>query len=207
MSELTKGSRPKEHGNPSGKDPKGKERKPTPFERRVEARVLERVQARQQELAAEAEAQLDDAALTEPASLARPAAHSPAEGGNEDPLAEARRIAARVDPEVLAAMKHGANGGQQEELLQAAALIEQVLRRQGKPAPRASTVIQPSGGGLPAPDLRAEYEKRLRTLRPGDVAGLMELKREFRKKGAGSLLNRTICHSERSEESLWRLVF
>ena len=53
-----------------------------------------------------------------------------------------------------------------------------------RPAARASHVIQPSGGGLPpAPDLRAEYEKRVAALRPGDVAGLMEIKREFRKKG------------------------
>jgi len=53
-----------------------------------------------------------------------------------------------------------------------------------RPAARASHVIQPSGGGLPpAPDLRAEYEQRVATLRPGDVAGLMEVKREFRKKG------------------------
>jgi len=52
------------------------------------------------------------------------------------------------------------------------------------PAARASHVIQPSGGGLPpAPDLRAEYEQRVATVRPGDVAGLMEVKREFRKKG------------------------
>jgi hypothetical protein len=53
-----------------------------------------------------------------------------------------------------------------------------------RPAARASHVIQPSGGGLPpAPDLRTEYETRLASVRPGDVAGLMEIKREFRKKG------------------------
>ena len=53
-----------------------------------------------------------------------------------------------------------------------------------RPAARASHVIQPSGGGLPpAPDLRAEYERRVGALRPGDVAGLLDLKREFRKKG------------------------
>ena len=33
------------------------------------------------------------------------------------------------------------------------------------------------------PDLRAEYERRVGALRPGDVAGLLDLKREFRKKG------------------------
>ena len=53
-----------------------------------------------------------------------------------------------------------------------------------RPAARASHVIQPSGGGLPpAPDLRAEYERRVGALRPGDVAGLLDLKREFRKRG------------------------
>jgi TolA-binding protein len=50
-------------------------------------------------------------------------------------------------------------------------------------SPRASHLIQPSGGGVPAPDLRREYERRLETLRLGDIAGLMELKREFRKRG------------------------
>jgi hypothetical protein len=49
---------------------------------------------------------------------------------------------------------------------------------------RASHLIQPSGGGIPpAPDLRAEYEKRVNELRPGDIDGLMEVKREFRKRG------------------------
>lgn len=49
---------------------------------------------------------------------------------------------------------------------------------------RASHVIQPSGGGLPpAPDLRAEYERRVSAVRPGDVARLLEVKREFRKRG------------------------
>lgn len=48
---------------------------------------------------------------------------------------------------------------------------------------KASHVIQPSGGGLPAPDPRAEYEKRVAELRPGDIGGLMELKREYRRRG------------------------
>jgi hypothetical protein len=59
------------------------------------------------------------------------------------------------------------------------------LAQGGAPAvqPRASHRIQPSGGGVPAPDLLAEYERRISALRPGDVAGLMEIKREFRKRG------------------------
>lgn len=52
-----------------------------------------------------------------------------------------------------------------------------------EPAARASHVIQPSGGGLPAQDLRAAYDQRVAALRPGDVAGLMEVKRDFRKRG------------------------
>jgi hypothetical protein len=51
------------------------------------------------------------------------------------------------------------------------------------PQPRASHRIQPSGGGVPMPDLRAEYERRVAALRLGDVAGLMDIKREFRKRG------------------------
>ena len=54
---------------------------------------------------------------------------------------------------------------------------------QSEPVVKASHIIQPSGGGLPTPDLRAEYEKRVASLRLGDVAGLMEVKREFRKRG------------------------
>jgi hypothetical protein len=61
-------------------------------------------------------------------------------------------------------------------------LTELAAKRTGSPS-KASHAIQPSGGGLPAPDLRAEYERRVATLRPGDVAGLMEVKREFRKRG------------------------
>ena len=66
----------------------------------------------------------------------------------------------------------------------AAAVSAEAAQPPERPAARASHVIQPSGGGLPpAPDLRAEYEKRVAAVRPGDVAGLMEIKREFRKKG------------------------
>lgn len=63
-----------------------------------------------------------------------------------------------------------------------ARLASLAVGRQQRPAARASHAIQPSGG-LPAPDLRAEYERRVAALRPGDLAGLMEAKREFRKRG------------------------
>ncbi|MCW5877727.1 MAG: hypothetical protein KIS80_02525 [Anaerolineales bacterium] len=53
-----------------------------------------------------------------------------------------------------------------------------------RPAPRASHIVQPGGGGLPpAPDLRGEYEAQVAQLRPGDLAGLLELKRRFRARG------------------------
>ena len=52
--------------------------------------------------------------------------------------------------------------------------------RKGNVHPAA--VVQPSGGA-PQADLRSEYQMRLQQLRPGDVNGLMELKREFRGKG------------------------
>ncbi len=48
---------------------------------------------------------------------------------------------------------------------------------------RASRVIPPSGAGAPAPDLRAEYQRRLLALRRGDLGAVLELKREFRNKG------------------------
>ncbi|UYN91877.1 MAG: hypothetical protein KIT70_11030 [Anaerolineales bacterium] len=50
-------------------------------------------------------------------------------------------------------------------------------------AGRPSRVVPPSGAGAPAPDLRAEYQRRLRSLRPGDLGAVLELKREFRNKG------------------------
>jgi hypothetical protein len=61
-------------------------------------------------------------------------------------------------------------------------LASLAVGRQPRPAARASHAIQPSGG-MPVPDLRGEYEHRVAALRPGDIAGLMEAKREFRKRG------------------------
>lgn len=62
-------------------------------------------------------------------------------------------------------------------------ITEIALRRVGRPRGRAATVMQPTGGGTPEPDLRGDYELRRAKLRPGDINGLLELKREFRKKG------------------------
>ena len=57
------------------------------------------------------------------------------------------------------------------------------LERSKRPVATAASVIQPSGRSAPAPDLRSDYDTRKTRLRPGDVNALMELKREFRKKG------------------------
>lgn len=99
----------------------------------------------------------------------------------------ARRILAQAgledDPEALQMLKRGANGDQVDALRMVADIAQLAVRRREKPPTKAGAVIQPSGGGMPTPDLRAEYEKRLRALRPGDVASVSDLKREFRKKG------------------------
>ena len=62
-------------------------------------------------------------------------------------------------------------------------LTELTLRRTNRPRAGAATVAQPGGSHLPEPDLRQEYDQRKKRLRPGDVGALMELKREFRRKG------------------------
>jgi hypothetical protein len=93
------------------------------------------------------------------------------------------------DPEALRLLRQARGQGPHAELRLLADLAGLALKRMEKPArggldrTKASTVILPSGGGLPAPDLRAEYEKRVRALRAGDMDGLMAVKREFRKRG------------------------
>lgn len=87
------------------------------------------------------------------------------------------------DPEALRLLRQARGNGPQAEIKLVGDLAELALRRLEKRGARASTVIQPSGGGVPRPDLRAEYEKRVGALRPGDVSGLMEVKREFRGRG------------------------
>jgi hypothetical protein len=86
------------------------------------------------------------------------------------------------DPEALRLLRMARGNGPQAEIKLVGDLAELALRRLEKRG-RASTVIQPSGGGAPRPDLRSEYEKQVGALRPGDVAGLMEVKREFRGRG------------------------
>jgi hypothetical protein len=87
------------------------------------------------------------------------------------------------DPEALRLLRQARGQGPHAELRLLADLAGLALKRLEKPSTKGSTVILPSGGGLPAPDLRAEYEKRVRALRAGDMDGLMAVKREFRKRG------------------------
>lgn len=102
-------------------------------------------------------------------------------------VSQVRRILQQAnlenDPEALRLLREARGQGPQAELRLLADLAELAIRRVEKPAAKASAVILPSGGGVPKPDLRVEYEKRLTGLRAGDVAGLSELKREFRGKG------------------------
>ncbi|MDH3944362.1 MAG: hypothetical protein OEV06_09750, partial [Anaerolineae bacterium] len=62
-------------------------------------------------------------------------------------------------------------------------ITELALRRAGRRRGQPATVVQPTGGGAPQPDLRNQYDQRKSKLRPGDINGLLDLKREFRKKG------------------------
>lgn len=105
----------------------------------------------------------------------------------DGPITQVRRILQQAelenDPEALRLLRQARGNGPQAEIRLLGDLAELVLRRVEKPAARASQVIQPGGGGLPVADLRSEYEKRMGAVRPGDMAGVMEVKREFRKRG------------------------
>ncbi|HLE41410.1 MAG TPA: hypothetical protein VI956_07885 [Nitrospirota bacterium] len=169
-------------------------RKPTAFEKRVEARAMDRVVKALE-------------SRPEPAPLTDPVAGSPEEpapvSGPEDAGSSVKSMEGVATPPATARNGDSAEAADAASAFRAALRLLQgsevgsspkalrlladlaELAQGGAPTPqsRASHVIQPSGGGLPAPDLRAEYEKRVGELRPGDIAGLMELKREFRKRG------------------------
>lgn len=168
-----------------------KQWKPTAFERRVEARVAKHV-ATQLEDGLE-----QDEALTEGVAAAAAGAKAASgpnaveiSSGSASGLAQAQRILREAqldqDPEALRLLQTAGEGqpaSPQAELRLLGDLADLLLRRLARPLAKASHAVQPSGGLPPAPDLHAEYEKRVGALRPGDLAGLMELKREFRKKG------------------------
>ena len=168
-------------------------RKPTAFEKRVEARAMDRV-------VKALESRPDQPALTdsdagsreEQASVSGPenADSTSSVVGIATPTSSARNGESAQAADAASAFRaalrllQGSEVGSSPKALRLLADLAE-LAQGGAPTPqsRASHVIQPSGGGLPAPDLRAEYEKRVGELRPGDIAGLMELKREFRKRG------------------------
>jgi hypothetical protein len=167
---------------PRGGKSKKKQWKPTVFEKRVEARVAKRVQQ-------EVDRRLQDAEtrLAEKPALPQPSDQELANEPHAPAVSQVRRILQRAklenDPEALRLLRQARGQGPQAELRLLGDLAELALRRVDKPAAKAGAVIVPSGGGVPTPDPRTEYEKRLQTLRPGDVGGLTELKREFRAKG------------------------
>jgi hypothetical protein len=70
-----------------------------------------------------------------------------------------------------------------QALVATAADALQRLARWGAPQGRASLAIPPGGGGAPPADLPAEYRRRMAALRPGYLAAVVELKREFRQRG------------------------
>lgn len=94
------------------------------------------------------------------------------------------RVGLGNDPEAVSLMQEISHSQDEKSYLDMMEdLVTLTLRRTGLEKAPAATVIQPSGGIAPAQDLREAYEQRKVRLRPGDVNGLMALKREFREKG------------------------
>lgn len=102
-----------------------------------------------------------------------------------DAAKSASQGASKKQQRIADLVKEQLHGQLKLELEQALeARLAQLAAAPGQPAAgRPSRVMPPSGAGAPAPDLRAEYQRRLRSLRPGDLAAVLELKREFRNKG------------------------
>jgi hypothetical protein len=103
-------------------------------------------------------------------------------------IGRAARLLDRVglgnDPEAVALMQENAHSQDKESYLDMMEdLVSMTLRRVGREEAPATAVIQPGGGIAPVEDLQGAYERRKKKLRPGDVNGLMALKKEFREKG------------------------
>lgn len=115
---------------------------------------------------------------------------SPQELSAQDPalqqlLAGLQDTGLTNDPAALRLLRNARGQGPQAELRVLADLAALAVARMAAPAgvaSKASHAILPSGGAS-QPDLRAEYERRVRAVRPGDLAGVMDVKREFRKRG------------------------
>jgi hypothetical protein len=94
------------------------------------------------------------------------------------------RVGLGNDPEVVSLLQdqsENLDGGDYLDLMED--LVAMALRRVGREATPATAVVQPGGGIAPVEDLQGAYEQRKKKLRPGDVNGLMALKKEFREKG------------------------
>lgn len=95
-----------------------------------------------------------------------------------------KRVGLGNDPEVIALLHdqvESFGGGDYLDLMED--LVAITLRREGREEVPAAVVIQPGGGIAPVENLQGAYEQRKKKLRPGDVNGLMALKKEFREKG------------------------
>lgn len=157
------------------------------LEARLETRIQEEVERRFQSAKDKRWAQLEKQ-YGELRDLTRSGSETAADVGGDSgatALTRARRLLAQAgldaDPEALNLLKgYSEAPGRGARLL--IEVAELALRRIKREPVNAGTVIQP-GGGMAAPDLRADYERALKRVRPGDVAGLTELKRAFRKKG------------------------
>jgi hypothetical protein len=110
------------------------------------------------------------------------------EGLTQQLLTKVRKILEKAgleeDPEIVALMQQRLTRQDVQGALDLLGDVTGIALRKVRKAPAsAATVIQPGDGKAPAQDLRQAYEVRKRRLRPGDVNGLMALKREFRKRG------------------------
>jgi hypothetical protein len=94
------------------------------------------------------------------------------------------RVGLGNDPEAVSLMQGIAHSQDEEGYLEMMEdLVALTLRRNGLEGTPDASVIQPSGGITPVQSLQEAYEQRKKGLRPGDVNGLMALKKEFREKG------------------------
>ncbi|MBT3239375.1 MAG: hypothetical protein HON98_02605 [Chloroflexi bacterium] len=88
------------------------------------------------------------------------------------------------DPQIIDLLKEKGELTNLEEYFDLVNKITmKVLGKAQKATASAGSVIQPTGGNAPLEDLQEVYDRRKGKLRPGDVNGLLALKREFRGKG------------------------
>ena len=158
------------------------------LETRLGERVQEEVERRFQSAKDKRWARLEKqyGMLSELSKVPEPETGKQLSKGQALELASARRLLRQAglmeDPEALELLREYRQDapGSGTRLLEG--ISQLALRRLNRKPVKPGAVIQPSGGMATA-DLRADYERQVRRVRPGDVAGLAELKREVRKKG------------------------